>query len=184
MNHAIVLGARQTVGFEICSQLLDLGCLVHAFDHREWQEELHENRWMMIGRNAHLQYSYMEEVWNVLQQIEHAFYCFIPLADYYSRENTKLQEAMLSFLDEIERREWGDKCPLVFLNPPVISREHSTFHMEVEKRIAALKSKRIKVLEFFLPAENEQGLCRGGSCLRNFVYDLVLRMEEGETEHG
>ena len=89
MEQAIVFAAQQFIGFELCKQLLNEGFEVIALEHEMMLDELAEDKWLEIGRNANLTY---EMINNSLQLNHPSYICFIPLYDLFIQRNNEIVE--------------------------------------------------------------------------------------------
>ncbi len=151
MKSAIVLGARQRYGFMICEQLLEQDYQVYAKDFIQWQTSEQEERWLFIGRNAHLQYAHLHEEKNIFD--EKVLMIIVPLVDFYSQQKTEVHDLLLSILKE--QNSMQIQTPIVLIQPSCMQRSYSTFSQAIEK----IKEERIKmggeVLEYHITMGNE-----------------------------
>lgn len=151
MKSAIVLGARQQFGFKICEELLEDDYLVFAKDFIQWQTNEQKENWLYIGRNAHLNYTDLEKAENIYE--EKSSLVIIPLVDFYTREETKAHDLLISILKD--QSFTPIQTPLVLIQPYSMQRSYSTFSQAIEK----LKEERMKmggeVLEYHLPMKSE-----------------------------
>ncbi|MCJ7840370.1 hypothetical protein MUB24_05450 [Lederbergia sp. NSJ-179] len=133
MKSAIVIGARQSTGFKICSELLEKGYMVFAKDYMQWETEEQKDRWLYIGRNAHLDYVHLDHE-TIFE--EEASSIFVPVNDFYVAQATEIQEKLLLLLDkQILNKE---DSQFIFIQPLQGNRILKTFSRNIEK----IKEKR------------------------------------------
>src|SRR5690606_41165525 len=99
MRTAIVVGARQSLGFRICRQLLESGFVVYGKDYASWQNEQCEENWMYISRNANLHFDYVDDDHDLIS--EDVDFLIVPLIDFYERDYSNINEQLLIQLQRI-----------------------------------------------------------------------------------
>ncbi|KRG10861.1 hypothetical protein ACA29_19515 [Lederbergia galactosidilytica] len=113
----------------------------------QWQTNEQKENWLYIGRNAHLNYTDLEKAENIYE--EKSSLVIIPLVDFYTREETKAHDLLISILKD--QSFTPIQTPLVLIQPYSMQRSYSTFSQAIEK----LKEERMKmggeVLEYHLP---------------------------------
>ena len=152
MKTAVVFGARQFFGFEICSQLLDKGYYVHAIDHQNWQKKDHKDKWLFIGRNANLKYTNIEEQTDVFRQtnIPELPYLYIfPLVDYYSCNDSIVRDQLTIMLEELATSPSPSESLFIFLQPSAFPMNDSQFNGKMEELITEIRNEH-KVFEYSL----------------------------------
>ncbi|WP_018665220.1 hypothetical protein [Heyndrickxia acidiproducens] len=137
MNQALVIGAHQFAGFELCKALLNQGCSVVAVDEETEEIMVHTEKWMEVGRNANLVYQQA-----ALFTDREAFTCFLPVYDYYIQRDKEKLERMASFLNQIAGQV--EKHILIF---PA----HILTDQERESWIPPLQFKESLCFEFYVP---------------------------------
>lgn len=97
MEYALVFGAQQFIGFELCKALVNQGYEVLAIDEQQQEEMLENNKWMEIGRNANLQYREIGES----IELQDNMICFLPIYDYYIVEKKDILQKVYSKLEDM-----------------------------------------------------------------------------------
>ncbi len=158
MRSAVVFGARQQYGFEVCAKLLDLGCYVYAVDHANWQTEECEDRWMQIGRNAHVELMLINQQQSVKDQprvMEQAECYIIPILDYTNHKYDRSHEQLLRMLDMYV--PWESSKKFIFLHGFKSNMNHHTLHKKVESFVRNVGKNNHQVKEYYLPPAEMQG---------------------------
>lgn len=140
MKTAVLFGACQPFGFELCSQLLEKGYDVCAIDHSDWITDEQEENWLLIGRNANLRYMELENSEDSIQQIlngEHCLY-IIPTVDYLKRSNINARNQLIFQLERFSERT-KTKESLFVIHPPVTERKQTSFARKLNGLFEALK---------------------------------------------
>lgn len=146
VKSAMVLGARQDFGFEICKELLNEGLIVHARDFSEWQTEHHEERWLIIGRNANLDYSNLKQEDIDKRNVD---YLFIPLTDFYTGLREDIHNQMISLLRgyfAVEAR----KSTIVIVQPTVMERKWEDLYLKMEEWKVEMNKKKWNIAEYYI----------------------------------
>lgn len=158
MRSAVVFGARQQYGFELCEKLLDLGCYVYAVDHKEWQTDQCEERWMLIGRNAHVELMLINQQQKVKEQlscIEKAEYYIIPVLDYAERNYDKTHEQFLQMLDK--SLSLKARKQFLFLYALSSNIQHDIFYKKIRSLIEKERENNHQVKEYYFPTTESHG---------------------------
>ncbi|MFD1706946.1 hypothetical protein ACFSCZ_09410 [Siminovitchia sediminis] len=134
MKSAVIFGARQRMGFELCSRLLDNGYKVYGIDHRLWITEEQEDHWLMIARNANLGYfelTGVEDIDHCLPENEECLY-ILPAVDYYEGQNEGVQNQFILSLERM--RNLNIRSPFfLVIQPPATHRNHAPFSLSLKK---------------------------------------------------
>ncbi|MBS4198674.1 hypothetical protein KHA93_03290 [Bacillus sp. FJAT-49732] len=154
MKSAIVFGARQSLGYELCVQLLEKGYKVYAKDFAQWQNEEQEEKWLFIGRNANLQYEHLEDFLET-KQSESIHYFFIPLLDFYTRDFPEIYERFNQILKIIGKDDSLFTTQFIIIHPSAIQVRKSNFYSEIESFIKGIQEKGIKVTEYCVPVNKQ-----------------------------
>lgn len=205
MRTAVVFGARQRFGFEICVQLLDKGYVVRALEHEQWQTEEAEEKWMLIGRNANLTYDELKQgrAQSLVQSIKEDSIYIIPLIDYYFKQIKCVQDQLVRQFQLIATCDLASSF-FVFLHPSALNREQVTFAKESEVFIQSLRKKGVSLLEYYLPSvtsnhqdrlifmkqaergqwkEVNEQLFTTESLTLAFVQEVIAHLEKGKVFH-
>ncbi|MFC5464005.1 hypothetical protein [Lederbergia graminis] len=150
MRTAIVVGARQSLGFRICSQLLDSGFVVYGKDYASWQNEQCEENWMYIGRNANLHFDYVDDDHDLIS--EDVDFLIVPLIDFYERDDSNINEQLLIQLQGIITKPSFAKTTILLVGPTAI---HSR-NCKISKGIEELKLNHKNVKEYCITMDYEQ----------------------------
>ncbi|MCJ8005992.1 hypothetical protein ACFFF5_05350 [Lederbergia wuyishanensis] len=153
MKSAVVFGARQPLGYELCVQLLEKGYKVYAKDFAEWQNEDHEEKWLYIGRNANLQYEHLNHIFE--EKHDSIQYFFIPLADFYKRDFPEIQERFTQLLKEYGKENVFSNSNIVLIQSSAIHFRNSNFYSEIERFKKEIQENITNVIEYCIPI-NEQ----------------------------
>ncbi len=140
MKTAVLFGARQDFGFELCSLLLEKGYEVIAIDHQDWITDHQEENWLLIGRNANVRY---KELSNEKELIHHTLMekeCLyiIPTIDYFNRCNANVREQLLGQLQGLLEHKNSNEC-LLLIHPSATERMQSSFAGQLAALIESLK---------------------------------------------
>ncbi|WP_062105295.1 hypothetical protein [Bacillus niameyensis] len=146
MKSAMVIGARQDLGFEICKELLNEGMIVHARDFSEWQTEQHEERWLFIGRNANLDYSTLNKKDMDRKNID---YLFIPLTDFYVGLREDIHNQIISLLRHYFAVE-AIKSTIVIVQPSVMEREWEDLYLKMEEWKVEMNKRNWHIAEYYI----------------------------------
>nr|WP_144929059.1 hypothetical protein [Paenibacillus bovis] len=151
MRTAIVVGARQSLGFRICRQLLENGFVVYGKDFASWQNEQCEENWLYIGRNANLHFDYVEDEDDLLS--DDVDFLIVPLIDFYKRYYSKINDQLLNQLQRIITKPSFSKTTVILVGPTAIHSRNCKISAEIED----LKINRKNVKEYCITMDNEQG---------------------------
>lgn len=144
MESAIVCGAMHFVGFEVCKELLNHGCIVVAMENEKYAEKYHMEKWLEIGRNANLMRLSIEEI---RDEIDSAAVCFIPFIDF-QRSPEKIDD-LLGTVESLLHLENITEYHIIYP-----SQYHHTFSDIVKGKFNGVFQKNrgnIKVVEYFVP---------------------------------
>lgn len=147
MKTAIVLGARQELGFQLCEHLLENDYAVFANDFLLWQDETHEEKWLYIGRNAHLHYMKSENIADILKKEALTFhYIIIPLIDFYLRDFPELEEPLIKELTELVNEVAFTTSIFVFIQPTALEKRNLSLSLKMEQMKLKMKHKFVDIL--------------------------------------
>lgn len=140
MKTAVLFGARQDFGFELCSLLLEKGYEVFAIDHRDWITDKQEENWLLIGRNANVRYKELSSEEESIHQalMEEECLYIIPTIDYFNRCNINAMEQLLAQLQGFLERKSIKEC-LLLIHPSATERTQSSFAGKLAALIESLK---------------------------------------------
>ncbi|MBS4172035.1 NAD(P)-dependent oxidoreductase [Bacillus sp. FJAT-49736] len=147
MEYAIVYGAKQFIGFELCKELLNCGCTVVAIEHDNYLESYDAEKWLEIGRNANLLSLPMNELGD---EIDSEKVCFIPFIDFLDHpsedeiNNFLLKATELFSLEKISEH--------IIIYPSRYYYSHSDQARRRFHDILQMHNKNIKkMVEFYVP---------------------------------
>lgn len=140
MKTAVLFGARQSFGFELCSVLLEEGYEVFAIDHQDWITDQQEENWLLIGRNANVRYRELSNEKEFIHQtlMEEECLYIIPTIDYFNRCNTNVREQLLAQLQGFLEHKNIKEC-LLLIHPHATERKQSSFAGKLVTLIELLK---------------------------------------------
>ncbi|RWR14527.1 hypothetical protein QNH23_09460 [Siminovitchia fortis] len=140
MKTAVLFGARQPFGFELCSLLLEKGYDVFAIDHSDWITDEQEEKWLLIGRNANLRYMELENVEDSIQQKLSDEKCLyiIPTLDYLNRCHPSARNELIYQLERFSERK-KTEASLLLIHPPATERSQSSFAGKLNGIFESLK---------------------------------------------
>lgn len=181
MRHAVVYGARQPFGFELCSQLLEKGYVVHAVDHQHWMREEDEEKWLFIGRNANLVY------YEIAREEDHAklpfqpsnnCLIFIPVIDYVMRHVSHVADQLVRQLTYLSHMEMLEEAFVFFIYPPASRLYQAPFFKNLDSIYSNFQTNQVSVNDFFLSIEIEkESVITKEECKREVEY-VLSRSEE------
>ncbi|MEK3887409.1 hypothetical protein [Bacillus sp. FSL K6-3431] len=154
MKSAVVFGARQQYGFELCVKLLDVGCYVYAIDHENWQTDVCEERWMQIGRNAHVELIILNHKLSNKQPVflEKIQYYMVPVIDYSNFQYDTAHKQMLQMLELYYKADNSSQAQFLFLHDLASGIDQSIFHQKLDSILDNMRqSSNKKLMEYFLP---------------------------------
>ncbi|VEF48702.1 NAD(P)-binding Rossmann-fold domain-containing protein [Bacillus freudenreichii] len=158
MKTAVIFGARQPFGFELCSRLLERGFEVYGIDHHQWITEEQEDNWLLIGRNANLRYMELEKTDDTIHQAlldERCLY-IIPTLDYLNKNDNGVRNQLVSQLKRIAEGKRARESLLV-IQPPSIERAQSSFIHSFNELLESVKENH-RVIEYSLSSSfSEKG---------------------------
>lgn len=160
MKTAVVFGARQPFGFELCCQLLEKGYSVYAIEHHQWITQEQEENWLLIGRNANLKYMELKNDEGPAQQLfsgEEYLY-IIPSIDYLSRNHANVRNHLMLQLKNLLELEKTKS--LLLIHPSVTGRNESSFAGKLNGLFESIKKKH-QVREYCI----SDSLSKGGNAM-------------------
>lgn len=150
MKTAVVFGARQPFGFEICSCLLEKGFEVYGIDHEQWISQEQNDNWLLIGRNANLRYMELKKTDKSLQQnlLDERGLFIIPILDYLSNNNNVMDQLVSQVKGIAEEQRSGDS--LLVIQPPFLERDQSSYIRNFNDLLQLIKE-TLQIAEYRLP---------------------------------
>lgn len=155
MKSAVVFGARQQYGYEICAKLLEFGWIVYGIDHEKWQTEEKEDRWMGIGRNAHLQLMIIEQHKKNAALIDYSknpHMYIIPVLDYDAYHLDVMHDQLILMLEHLSKLQQDTKPLFLFIQSAASKRNQSEFQQNLEILLEQMRRDQQHVIQYFLPS--------------------------------
>lgn len=158
MRHAAVYGARQPVGFELCSQLLEKGYFVYAVDHQLWMREADEERWLYVGRNANLKYFELQNEGDhdkLPFQVPENCCIFIPISDYVMRHVSQVTDQLIQQLTAFSHIPDMQKSCLLLIYPSSTNINQAPLFRRLHSICSELQTNQVPVKDFCPTAQME-----------------------------